>query len=237
MQKIESLSLIFPVFKDSKTINSMITTGLRELKQNSKKFEIIIVDDGCPENSGLKAKRFIKKKKLRNIKIILHNKNLGYGKAILTGISQAKYKWIFQVDGDGQYKISDLKKFKIKIKNYDLIIGTRIEKKYNVIRKIISYTYHIILNFFFKIKDFRDLSAGSRLISKKIIKKIKLNSSSPFFGAQIVLESLRHNFKVTNININSNARKYGSGSAVSVKNILLTLNDILTYYILYKKKK
>ena len=49
-----------------------------------KKYEIVIVDDGCPEQSGHHAKKFsIKNKK---IKVIFHKKNLGYGAAIKTGL-------------------------------------------------------------------------------------------------------------------------------------------------------
>ena len=52
-------------------------------KSKIKKNEIVIVDDGCPEASGYYAKKISKKSK--NIKIIFHKKNLGYGAAIRTG--------------------------------------------------------------------------------------------------------------------------------------------------------
>ena len=49
------------------------------------KYEIIIVDDCCPENSGHKALIRAKNKK---IKVFFHKANLGYGAAIRTGFKK-----------------------------------------------------------------------------------------------------------------------------------------------------
>ena len=50
----------------------MIQDSLAVAKKINKKYEIIMIDDGCPENSGLEAKKFINKNK--NIKVIFHKK-------------------------------------------------------------------------------------------------------------------------------------------------------------------
>ena len=47
-------------------------------------------------------------KKNKNIKVIFHKKNLGYGAAIKTGLKNCKIEWIFQTDGDAEYDVNDL---------------------------------------------------------------------------------------------------------------------------------
>ena len=47
---------MFPVYKDSRTVKKMINESLNILVKVCKKFEIVIVDDGCPESSGHIAK-------------------------------------------------------------------------------------------------------------------------------------------------------------------------------------
>ena len=54
-----------------------------------------MIDDGCPENSGLEAKKFINKNK--NIKVIFHKKNLGYGAAVKTGLRNSKINGYFKL--------------------------------------------------------------------------------------------------------------------------------------------
>ena len=67
-------------------------------------------------------------KSFRNIKVIFHKKNLGYGSALKTGFKNCKSQWIFQTDGDAEYDVNDLKKL-IKLSNKsDLIITYRFKK-------------------------------------------------------------------------------------------------------------
>ena len=49
MNRIKSISLIIPVYKDGNTVKLMIEKSFKVLKKISKKFEIIIIDDCCPQ--------------------------------------------------------------------------------------------------------------------------------------------------------------------------------------------
>ena len=147
MKNLQSVSIMFPVYKDKRTVKKMIVDSLNVVKKITKKYEIIIIDDGCPEKSGLIAKKFSKKNK--KIRVIFHKKNLGYGAAIQTGLKYSKNQWIFQTDGDAEYDVYDLLRL-IKLTNTsDLIITYRYKKKYNTNRIIISWFYNAILKFYF----------------------------------------------------------------------------------------
>ena len=231
MKKIKSISIMFPLYRDRRTVKKMINRSVNLMKKLKKKYEIIMVDDGCPEKSGLYAKKFVKK---NNIKIIFHKKNLGYGAAIKTGLRNCKNNWIFQTDGDAEYDVFDLKKL-IKFTNVsDLIITYRFKKKYNTSRIVISWIYNFILRTLFS-TNFKDISTGSRLINKKIMKKIKLNSNSPFVGAELAIKSQYKGLKVKEVGIHTYPRTFGSGSSVSVRNIFLTIKDMLKLYFNLKK--
>jgi len=231
MKNIKSISLMFPVFKDSKTVKKMIDESLKVLKKLKKKYEIIIVDDGCPERSGHLARKLAKN--ISTIKVIFHKKNLGYGAALKTGLKNCKYDWVFQVDGDAEYSVNDLKRLIKKAKNCDLVITYRYKKKYNTNRIIISWIYNKLLSFLFS-TDFRDISTGSRLVSTKLIKKIKLNCNSAFLGAELAIKAQAKGFKVNEIGIHTYPRTFGVGSSVSFKNIILTIKDMLLLFFKIK---
>lgn len=227
MLNLKSISITFPLYKDKRTVKKMITRSVAILKKLKRKYEIIIVDDGCPEKSGLIAKEISKNKK--NIKVIIHKKNLGYGAAVKTGLKNCKNHWIFQTDGDAEYDVFDLKKLLSASKNSDLVITYRIKKKYKTSRIIISWIYNMILRTIFLTK-FKDISTGSRLIKKSLINKVKLTSNSPFIGAELAIKSKYRGYKVNEIGIHTFPRTFGSGSSVSFKNILLTIKDMLKLY-------
>jgi glycosyltransferase involved in cell wall biosynthesis len=227
MKKIQSISLMFPLYKDKNTVKLMIKKSCKVLKKLKRKHEIIIVDDGCPQDSGKLALKVAKK--FSNIKVFFHKKNLGYGAALKTGLKKCKNDWIFMIDGDAEYSVDDLPRLIKTSKNYDLVITYRYKKKYNTYRIIISWVYNAILRLMFNIK-FRDISTGSRLVSKKLINSIKLKSNSPFVGAELAIKAGQSGYKVGEIGINTYPRTFRSGSSVSLKNILLTLKDMLLLF-------
>ena len=227
MNKVKSISLMFPLYKDRSTVKLMIKKSVKVLKKLKKKYEIIIVDDGCPQNSGKLAKEI--SKKYSNVKVFFHKKNLGYGAALKTGFKKFKNDWIFMIDGDNEYDVNDLFILVKARENYDLVITYRYKKKYTTSRILISWIYNAILRLIFNL-NFRDISTGSRFVSRKLVKRIKLRSNSPFVGAELAIKAELAGYKVSEIGIHTYPRTFGTGSSVSFKNILLTLKDMFLLF-------
>jgi len=227
MSKIKSISIMFPLYNDKNTVELMITKSLRVLKKLKKKYEIIIVDDGCPQNSGKLAAKIAKK--FTNIKIFFHKKNLGYGAAIRTGLKKCKNDWIFITDGDNEFDVNDLLKLVKAAKYNDLVITYRHKKIYNTKRIVISWVYNAIVRLLFRTK-FRDVSSASRLVSKKLAESIKLKSTSAFLGSELVIKSVWAGYKVGEIGIDQYPQTFRN-EAISLKNILLTIKDMILLFI------
>ena len=64
---------------------------------------------------------------------------------------------------------------------------------------------------------FKDISTGSRLIKRNLLKKIILTTNTPFLGAELAIRSYFRGFKVNEIGINTYPRNFGSGSSVGLK--------------------
>lgn len=228
MNRVKSISLIIPVYKDGNTVKLMIKKSLKVLKKINKKFEIIIIDDCCPQKSGEIALSI--SKKIKQVKVFFHNKNKGYGAALKTGLKKCKNDWIFMIDGDNEYEVNEIYKLMKESVNHDLIITYRYKKKYNLYRKIVSWSYNLILRSIFNI-NYKDISSGSRLVSKKLVNKIKINTNGPFFGAELAIKSRYENFRIKEVGINTNLRKFGEGSIVNISNIILTIKEIILLFI------
>jgi len=228
MNKIKSISLMFPLYKDKSTVKLMITKSSNVLRKLKRKYEIIIIDDACPQNSGKLAREVAKK--FTNIKIFSHKKNLGYGAALKTGLKKCKNDWIFMIDGDAEYDVNDLFRLLKVSKDCDLVITYRYKKKYSTNRIVISWIYNAILRLIFNIK-FRDISTGSRLVSRKLVKRIKLKSNSPFVGAELAIKAELAGYKVGEIGIHTYPIKFGRGSSVGFKNVWLTLRDMFLLFV------
>ena len=237
MNNPKSISLIFPLYRDKYTVKKVIDKSLKILKKLKVKYEIIIVDDCCPEKSGLVALKYSKRNP--KIKVIFHKKNYGYGAAIRSGFKNSRYECVYAVDGDGEFGIAlnDLPRVLNKYIFNDLVITYRYKKRYKTSRIIISWVYNFMLRFLFNI-NFKDISCGARLVNKKILKKVKLTTNSPFIGAELVIKAKYSGYKIDEVGIHSYPSNFRAGSSIVLKNILITIRDIfILYYKIYIRRK
>lgn len=227
MQDKPNISVFFPVYRDEKTVSTMVEKAIVVCKELANKFEIVIVNDCSPDDSGKIADDLAKIYPF--IKVIHHPQNLGYGAAVKTGLKNAQYEWICLTDGDDEYDLYDLKNM-IKHKDvYDLIITFRYKKIYSNKRIFISYVYNKILRFLFR-TSYRDISTGLRLAKKALIEDLSLKADSPFIGAEITIKSMLKGYRVGEVGIQTFPRTVGSGASTSWKNILGTMKDMMKMY-------
>ncbi len=222
--KISSLSILFPVYKDSKTIEILIKKSVSLCEELSLDYELIIVDDCCPENSGAIAKNYMKYND--KIKLITHDINKGYGESIKSGLKICSKDWILQTDGDNQYDIYDFKKMSKIIHNYDCIITFRYKKIYSSSRIFISWIYNKLIQLLFK-SNFRDISTGLRLIKKDTLQNIELSSQNAFVGAEIAIKLMLKGYQVGEMGISTYPREFGTSTIITLRNIINTVKDII----------
>ncbi len=114
------ISVIVPVYKVENVLNYCIDSILN---QTYKDFELILVDDGSPDNSGKICDEYAKKD--NRIKVI-HKENGGVSSARNCGIDAAKGKYICFVDSDDYPCINyllDMINMCKKFDGCDLLLG------------------------------------------------------------------------------------------------------------------
>lgn len=119
-------SIIVPIYNTEKYLSKCINSIL---VQSFKYYELILVNDGSTDKSGLICDKYSAEH--GNISVI-HKKNGGVSDARNIGISQAEGEYIIFVDSDDYIERDALNEFNnelIKSNNPDLLI-TRIKKFY-----------------------------------------------------------------------------------------------------------
>lgn len=221
---VKEISVFYPVYNDERTVESLTEKTLTLLEEIAEQYEIVIVNDGSPDRSGEIADRLAEKHEV--VKVVHHAVNRGYGAAIKSGFENCRYEWVCFTDGDDEYDIRDLKKLLQLKEFYDLIITFRYVKMYSNFRVFVSGVYNKLFRFLFR-TNYRDISTGLRLMRKAVYEELYLISDSPFIGAEITLRTMLKGYRVGEMGIQTFPREFGSGSSVSSKNILYTIQDML----------
>lgn len=220
--------VIIPCYNEEKSIVKTV----RELKAKTN-FDYIIVNDGSTDNSL----DIIRKNKLNYINL---DNNLGIGGAMQTGYKYAynhNYDIAVQLDGDGQHNPAYIKKIVEEIENgtADMVIGSRFvgnksEFKSSQIRrvgiKLLSSLVYIMTKY-----KILDITSGFRAVNKKIIKLFV--ESYPEEYPEPVTDFILANqkYKIKEIAVSMNERKYGKSSIRKFKSIYYMINVILLFIL------
>ena len=100
------VSIIVPVYKVEKYLNKCVDSILDQSYQN---IEVILVDDGSPDNSGKLCDEYVTNQRVK----VIHQKNMGLSGARNTGIENSTGDYLMFIDSD-DYIDKDMVKYLVK---------------------------------------------------------------------------------------------------------------------------
>lgn len=226
-----SLSVIMPVYNEQENIMFAIEQTMQELK-NFKKAELIVINDGSNDNTNKKLIDLsIKYPKLIVLK---HNKNKGLAKSLKHGFLKVLNDYILFNSADLPLEPKDICNILEQKYPFDLLVLER--KEYigaSNWRKFVSICNRIILHIFFPLAliDIADCNY-TFIIKKDLLKSVFPISISPgFIEAEIILRAKYLKCDVKSIETTYNRRKFGKAHFGKIKDILLTIFDIIKFRI------
>jgi len=219
-----SFSLIVLAYKDAEALPGLVREWSTVLSESGIPWEIILVNDGSPDDTGLVCDRLARE--TANTRAVHHPKNRGVGAGMATGIRHAELEWIGYTDGDAQYTAEDFSVFRAATPKSDVISGLRINRADPKIRSVISTFYNFLIRRLFQVQ-FRDVNSGLKFYHRRVIDAIGVpESEDPFFDAEMMVKAIRTGFKVTELPIRHRPRVYGTPQGASINSILRTIRTV-----------
>ena len=226
------LSVIVPCFNEIKTLDKVIN-DIQSSPVESK--EIIIVDDF----SSAGSREFLKNVQSYNIKTIFHNKNLGKGAALCSGISLAKGKIIIIQDADLEYDPNQFPDIIEPIVNgkADVVYGSRFQggQPHRVV-----YFWHRIGNGFLTLLsniftdiNLTDMETCYKAFRREIIQQIKIEENRFGFEPEITAKIAKLDCRIYEVGISYYGRTYKEGKKIGWRDGFWAIWCILKYNLFY----
>jgi dolichol-phosphate mannosyltransferase len=217
--------IITPTYNENANISNLISE-IREIKTPIN-LDILIIDDNSPDGTALTVKAIMAKDK--NLHLIQRDAKNGLASAYCEGFKWAiknNYDYVVQMDADLSHSPSDILKFINKVKDFDVVIGSRYKTGVNVVnwplrRLILSYFANIYARIFTGMKIY-DLTSGYKCIAVKLLQTIdfdKVKSEGYSFQIEMNFIFANKGFKITEVPIIFHDRTIGE-SKMSKKIIL-----------------
>lgn len=230
---IKELSTFLPCYNEAENLGKTVNNVLKNLERVAEKYELIIVNDGSKDDTLEVAKELAAKNK--NIKIVNHPANRGYGAAFKSGLYAAKYAWVSFIDSDGQFDFSEIDQFiNTQAKTgADLVIGYYRRRQVPFFRKLNSFAWQTVVFLLFGLRV-RDIDCGFKLINKKVVDSIaKLESErGAFISSEFLIKAKKKGYRIVEIPVTHYPRLKGEGTGAKLNVIIKSFVDL---FRLWKK--
>lgn len=217
-------SVVSPVYRAETIVDRLVHEIRNELQKITKNFEIILVDDGSPDDSWAKIQRQSRQdKRIKGIKL---SRNFGQHYAITAGIDHAVGKWIIVMDCDLQDLPAEIHALYAKAQEgYDAVLARRTERQDNILKRLFSFSYYGILSYLTGTKHDPAIGNFGIYNSKMIDVMKKMRESIRYFPVMIKWIG----FKQTAINVQHGKRVEGKSNYNLKRLFALGMDIILAY--------
>lgn len=218
------ISIVSPIYKAKKSIPTLVSRVSLAAAEITDNYEIILVEDGCPQNSWETI--LLESQKNNHVKGIKLSRNFGQHQAITAGLEAAKGDWIVVMDCDLQDVPENIPLFYHKaMEGFDLVVGKKINRQDNIFRKFESFIFYKFLEKLTGVKVSIGVGNFGIYNSKVIDALLLMKEEFRSFGIQIVWLG----FNRFEIDIDSDERYEGTSSYTFFSKWKLALNTITSF--------
>ncbi len=174
--EVTSISVFFPCYNDERTIEQLVKDALAALEPLVPDVEVIVVDDGSSDGSAAVLDRLAAVEP--RLRVVHHERNRGYGGALISGFGAATKDWIFYTDGDAQYdaaEVADL--IPVVTPTTDIVQGWKLSRGDSLTRRVIGRAYHHTVRLLFGLRV-RDTDCDFRLFRRSLLDRAPLTRTS-----------------------------------------------------------
>jgi glycosyltransferase involved in cell wall biosynthesis len=220
-----SLTAFFPAYNDQHTIEGIVRTAAEEMRKVTEDFEVLVVDDGSKDETAIILDRLAAA--LPYLRVIHHERNLGYGAALISGFTNAKKDLVFYTDGDGQYDVREMHNLLAQLgPNIDLVNGYKIKRADAWYRIVIGATYRRLMRWAFHL-SIRDVDCDFRLFRRYIFQTISLESRSGVICVEMAKKFERAGFRMAEVPVSHYPRLHGRSEFFRVRHLAYTFKGLL----------
>lgn len=208
--------IIVPTYNEAHNIERLID----KLMELANEVDVLVIDDGSPDNTA----DFVKKaqqKYQKRVALIERSGKLGLGTAYVRGFEYALdkgYKYICEMDADFSHDPEDADRLinEVRAGNADVAVGSRYKNGISIInwplsRLILSYCANIYARTITGLPIF-DTTAGFKCIHHKVLEKIsidRIKSNGYAFQIELHFRAWKAGFNLTEVSIVFREREEG----------------------------
>ena len=219
-----SLTVFFPCYNEDANVERTTLAALKTCLRLGVDYEIIIVNDGSKDHTGVIADRLATEHP--GVRAVHNRPNRGYGGALQRGFREATKDWVFYTDGDGQFDFEEIDKLFPLLQKYDIASAYRLDRKDPAIRKVNAFCWSMLVNTLFRL-GLRDIDCAFKLYPRRLFQEIEMKSQGALIDTEILARARRLGYTIGQVGVHHYPRTAGQQTGANIKVIARAFKELL----------
>jgi glycosyltransferase involved in cell wall biosynthesis len=218
------------MYDERESLGPTADKALTVLAGISADFELLIVDDGSRDGSERVADELAARDP--RVRVVRHERNLGYGQALRSGFAAARGRIVAYTDCDQPADLALLPQALERLADpaVDMLIGYRTSRgACGPRRRFYSAAYNMLVRALFGVRV-RDVNFAFKLIRKSAVERLRLTARTGFIDGQLLVEARRLKLRLVEMPVEYRLRQFGRSHFDSLATALATLAELLRYW-------
>jgi glycosyltransferase involved in cell wall biosynthesis len=209
VDRLRSITVVLPCHDEEGNVLAAIRGARAAAVEAADEHEIVVVDDGSSDATGRLAAAAAAEDP--RVRVVVHERNRGYGAALRSGIAAARCDWILLTDADLQFDLSELAGFLEPARTHDYVVGYRLVRMDPLMRRVNAYAWNRLVGRVFDL-DVRDVDCAFKLIRRELAQRLRLTAEGAMISTELMARAALAGASIAEIGVHHRPRVAGRPS-------------------------
>jgi glycosyltransferase involved in cell wall biosynthesis len=222
---VTELSIVVPVWNEEEIVGGLLEELEREVAAGVGDAEIVVVDDASTDATpAILAERARANERLR---VLRAERNRGHGPSVRRGFEEARGDWIFQLDSDGQFVVSEFWRLWPRRREADLVLGVRVRRHDPLHRLVLTRAVRLVVSAL-AARPLRDANVPFRLLRRALWEDLRSFIGPDTLAPQILVTmgAAVRGWRIVEVPVSHLPRERGQSSLRALRLVRFSLRGL-----------
>jgi glycosyltransferase involved in cell wall biosynthesis len=223
------LTVLMPAYNEAQNLLPNASLLMDKLSELGVAFELLIVDDGSVDETPGMADSLAARD--RRVRVLHHPRNLGIGRALLTGFHAAQGECTIFIPSDLAMRLDDIALYLRGAQSADVIVGLRSDRRdTSWARRLISWANIALVHTLFRmpVHQFQYIC----MYRTRILHEIAIDyGDSAFVQAEVLIKARDMGYRLQEVTVTYVPRIRGRASGARLRLAVRSMRDLLHFWL------